>query len=441
MANRLNLDFALSTTEERTQFVNDYLTRSEFIQKPLTSDELETISNYILWGKDPTTQKNVKQEKLIELESRSKTWDSKTVESLDALIESPLFNESQLKSLDSTSFKTPKTVFSRQQARENAPPYLLEKLEELWREIDKTELTINFYDLAHNKRKTEPRTELLKQFTESEQLKLRERAESLNQFKYLKLRHFLVELRREQFTFKDSYTSSVQRRTADHYSTPSTSFFDADITVMPLGLLGRTDLSRKIFNINLKPSDFSETDLKNLSNFLWSRPQNPTKLYFDFRDVDHLCNAFLMLEDLTESSQKNVDGAESTLDSFLDTLKFYADFAQLTPLQQDLLNFKIQKKTNQDTALYINKTYNKTYNDNYISTIFRQKILNQIAEQAKIHEEIVENLFFEENFKICKDCGRTLLLSPTNFVRKAKSKDGFSVRCKQCEKEKRQRSK
>ena len=41
--NRLNLDFALSTTEQRTQFVNSYITRSEFIEKPLTSDELETI--------------------------------------------------------------------------------------------------------------------------------------------------------------------------------------------------------------------------------------------------------------------------------------------------------------------------------------------------------------------------------------------------------------
>lgn len=440
MANRLNLDFALSTTEQRTEFINSYVVRDEFIKKPLTSDELETISNYILWGVDPTSHKNAKQEKLIELESRSKTWDSKSVESLDALLESPTIHESQFKSINSTSYKSQKKAFSREEARRNAPPALLQSLEQLWRQIDSLELTINFYDLAHNKRKTEPRAELLSRFTPDQQQHFQERAASLNQFKYLKLRHLLVDLRREQFAFKDSYTTLIQRHSLESYSAPTTTFFDADINVLPLGLLSSTELSQKIFQTDLKPSNFSETDLKKLSNFLWSRPQYSTSPHFDFRNLEHLYNAFLLLEDLNESAKKNLDGAESTLSSFINTLRFYADFADLSELQKEILDFKIKKVTNQDIALYINKKYGKTYNDNYISTIFRQKILVQISEQAKLHNEIIENLFFEENFKICRDCGKTLLLHPTNFVRKAKSKDGFAIRCKKCEKLKRQRS-
>jgi hypothetical protein len=297
------------------------------------------------------------------------------VESLDALLDSPVVHESQFKSINSTSYKTPKVVFSREDALKNAPPHVLSVLQDLWRQIDSLELTINYYDLLHNKRKTEPRKELLSRFTPSQQEHLQESAASLNQFKYLKLRHLLVELRREQFTFKDSYSTSIQRHSIESYSTPSTTFFDADIEVLPLGLLNSTPLSKKIFCANPRPADFDDASLQQLSNFLWSRPKNPTTPYFDFRNVEHLSNAFLMLEELEEFSEKKADGAESTLSSFLNTLNFYADYANLSPLQKDILNLKIKKITNQNIALYINKTYNKTYNDNYISTIFRQKIL------------------------------------------------------------------
>lgn len=50
--NRLALDFTLSSTADRKKFVDTYVQRPEFTRKPLTEDELETIANYILWGKD-----------------------------------------------------------------------------------------------------------------------------------------------------------------------------------------------------------------------------------------------------------------------------------------------------------------------------------------------------------------------------------------------------
>lgn len=52
MANRLHLDFSISRTSDRKDFVDEYVQRPEFIRAPLTEDELETIANYILWGKD-----------------------------------------------------------------------------------------------------------------------------------------------------------------------------------------------------------------------------------------------------------------------------------------------------------------------------------------------------------------------------------------------------
>ena len=50
--NRLALNWSLNLATERRDFVESYLTRPEFAKKPPTDDELETISNYILFGKD-----------------------------------------------------------------------------------------------------------------------------------------------------------------------------------------------------------------------------------------------------------------------------------------------------------------------------------------------------------------------------------------------------
>ena len=46
--NRLKLDWSLNTTNDRRDFVNKYIQQ---LPNP-TDDELETIANYILWGKE-----------------------------------------------------------------------------------------------------------------------------------------------------------------------------------------------------------------------------------------------------------------------------------------------------------------------------------------------------------------------------------------------------
>ena len=72
-ANRLKLDFSIQSTDGRRDFVNEYVTQPQFQRVPLTSDELETIANYILWGKD-SDGLNVTQRGEIQIETRNKTW-------------------------------------------------------------------------------------------------------------------------------------------------------------------------------------------------------------------------------------------------------------------------------------------------------------------------------------------------------------------------------
>lgn len=115
--------------------------------------------------------------------------------------------------------------------------------------------------------------------------------------------------------------------------------------------------------------------------------------------------------------------------------------ADLNEMQSEILKMKCDKVKNPDIASYINKKYKKNYTANYISTIFRQKIIKQINEAAEYHLRLVENLFYPENFKECNCCGKTYLIDPKNFVRKTRSKDGFANRCKKCDKNDRERRK
>ena len=111
--------------------------------------------------------------------------------------------------------------------------------------------------------------------------------------------------------------------------------------------------------------------------------------------------------------------------------------ADLDPKEELILKRKIQGKSNQEIRDEINSKFGHKYQLNYISTLYCKKVLEKIAEAARIHREVCENLFFPENFKKCKDCGRVLLLDERSWMKRKRSNDGFSPRCKKCEKIKR----
>ena len=368
------------------------------------------MGNYLLWGKapmeencdsaplNPTPTFNKKDtiaaKSGIEIKTTHGTWDSKEkAESLDALIEAPTFNEATL-SNEPIHYTTPKNTFSRSSARKNAPPTILQVLEELWQTIDKLELLLNYYDLKSGKRKNPPRDELLNKFTEEEQLTLKEKANHINPYQYLKKRHELVELRKQQFTYKDFYAPVLLPSSYDYRPNEAESIsWDYDVEVAPLGLYYKdSELGELVFRLEYNPEDYSESELEKVSHFYWHRSNE---------------NGGLVISDL----------------------------------QREILQLKINGEKNQDIAKYINQKYGKSYTTNYISTIFKQKIIKKINDAAQYHFEIIGSLFFPENFRKCNFCGRTLLLHSRNFVKKSKSATGFNSKCKRCEKERRDANK
>lgn len=439
--NRLHLDFGLSTDTERAEFVKQYLERDEFKKRPPSDAELETIANYVLWGKNPLTGKNFVQEKLGTIETRKKTWAPDPIESLDELLESPTFNEASL--LLPTTTKKVREVFSRTEARAQCPSHLLPTLEDLFRRIDVLDLKICYYDAAHSKRTKEIRQSLLDKFSEEERIQFEEEALHWNQYYYLKQKHELVELRREQFAIRDSFAVTIQRHTL-----PIVSYdvenqhvdFDVDIQVLPLGLYHDL-LFKKLEDLN--PFTYTAAELKSVSDEYWQFKEKKLgegERYFDFRNKEHLYELFLNYFDI-EGQFNEKPSVMRTSDKLLKTLKYYVDCADLDEVHRVILEKKMAHETNQNIADFLHKNYGKTYSANYISTIFRQRILPKICAAAEMHEKIVGNLFFEENFKKCTCCGKWLLRTGDNFVKKTRSPDGLNTRCKKCDKIAREKKK
>ena len=149
MKNRLNLDFSLVYRDERVEFVNNYLPT---LIAP-TDTELETMGDYILYGRERGTDLNAVEQHEVIIETKSKTWDSRPETSLEALVESPEFTEGVLRPLGSAPpTRVPRTKLDRDLVREEHP-----ELEALWRQIDEVELGINLWELEHGKRKKPPR--------------------------------------------------------------------------------------------------------------------------------------------------------------------------------------------------------------------------------------------------------------------------------------------
>ena len=363
--NRLKLDWALSTSVERNAFLSKYLSEEPFVSLPPNEDELETLANYVLWGKNEEGQ-NIEQEGFVELPRRNSTWTSQNVESLDELTDSPTFNENAIFSLTSKlPTKKVREVFSRSSVRSSAPPSLLPIFEALWRQIDEIELTLNFYEIQHGKRTKDPRKELLNAFTSEDQEKLRQRALNINQFRYLKMRHLLVELRREQYIIKDSYSERVLlHNTIPQVQENNNDFFDCDIPVFPLGLIGENKLAKLIFQEfdQLTKYEFKEEELKKISSFFWEKEKDfctTKKNKFDFTDLENLYELFLQLENFKDEGENLF----STSSYLIQTLNFYISQADLTDVQREILDLKIKKVTNQDIANYINQKYGKTYSE------------------------------------------------------------------------------
>ncbi len=423
---RLRLDWSLNTAAERTEFVNKYIESVDF---QFNEEELEMLGSYVLWAKPSSAEEErLNEEFPVEIKSAHNTWSKNADQSIEQILETP---STERNFIDlSVPLRKKKERFDRAKARQEAPPHILEVLEDLWRQIDYIDLQIRYYDLRHGRTTKEPPEHLVDRFDEPTIAKIKEKSESMPQYQYLHLRHLIVELRREQYTLRDFYKPIIQRETPPLMEEPTSIEFGAEVDVLPLGLCDDRKIAGLIFRDEQKllPRNYSQQELRLISDYLW-RESEDAPLIYDFRELEHVYQTLLSINQFDDD------------DPIIVTLRYYIKLANLSEIHNKILELKLHRYLNQTIADVINGEFGKTYTANYISTIFRQKIIPRINAAAQYHYDIVSNLFFEENFHTCNKCGRTLLLSPYNFIRKSQSSTGYMGTCKQCDKENRKRKK
>ena len=441
MTNRLQLDFDLQFLDERADFVRNYLQDPIFLDKKPTLAELDTISNYILWGKDRKTGLTLAQTKEIQLSSKSGDWDkTKKVESLDALLESPIFSENQLRGSTDPILKVTRHKLSRDHIKQSCPEYMRPIFEQLFDRIDQLDCKICVYELENGKRK-EMRESLLTKFAPEQIEQFKEEVRQWSQLIYLKKRHELIEMRREQYALKDNFSTTIQNKADLSFRRKEDNFdFAAGIRIAPLGIKNDQIFSELIFRDfnKINPWEYTEEELKIISEGLWREEEEI--LTIDLTNVQHL---YMILGEYKEMRDASLEKEvwDNNTKMLLDTVDYYIAQADLAPLQREILDYKLKKDKNFDICGRINKKWGKNYTPNYISTIFTQRIIPKIAAAAQQHYQRISNIFFEEEFKTCSCCGIVKLRTPEFFMRKQKSIDGLNPRCKECEKEKRNKKK
>ncbi len=482
MANRLNLDFKLKDAEERLKFLdaylnmdlidqedNPYVRKYDSLRHPFpfpyepTAAELEMMGNYVLWGHTTPspefpnikTDQSVVDAKYVDIPVRNSPWNRKEEDSLHAMMEesnetgkpvevqNSLLSDLHGRKESETLYRFPKETFSRAQTRRQLRdnPRLLMEYERLWRQIDETDYTITTYQIRMGKRDKPIREELEARLTTEQKAQAELRASTLTLHTWSKLRRELVDLRRQQYYLKDGYAPTIGRPRLKYYTERT---IDGPLEfkdIAPCGVFNaKSRFGNLLFYDNITNEHFAPFFQERLKTYLLNYEEDALSLALDFRNLDHVSLFLYALKDLRPDSEMEYSQREFITQT-IDTYFYYVRTANLEVMHRDILFMKSRGYTNEQIASYVNPTYGKTYSPNYISTIFRAKCCKAINDAATMHITTLKSLLKgKDYFKECNSCGRILLRSPDNFVRKARARDGLTNRCKECDKIARRRA-
>ena len=128
MPMRFKLNFELETSQERLQYLKDTV---DFTQ--LTKKDIETCTDYVLYGKDPEKNNtSVVDRKEVYIKTRYSSYSQSEPVSLEALMESPTFDE--------TIFRKEKNIYKKvkpESISQNRDKYKdIPGMKELWEAID-----------------------------------------------------------------------------------------------------------------------------------------------------------------------------------------------------------------------------------------------------------------------------------------------------------------
>lgn len=151
----------------------------------------------------------------------------------------------------------------------------------------------------------------------------------------------------------------------------------------------------------------------------------------------NLCSANIcqiILCNYSKLKQSAYGNFEGDLYFFLEDFDKVADLALRDyPILEKIVECKIDGKLNVEIQKTLAENFDKAYSLEYISSLWRNKIPQLIADKAS---EILLNWHFTEKekgtYKKCNRCGQIKLAHNKYFSKNKTSKDGFYSICKSC---------
>ena len=247
------------------------------------------------------------------------------------------------------------------------------------------------------------------------------------------LKHNLIEMRRDQYLLKDSVypTLPPPQNKATYYGCVQDT--QMNYPVYPRGIM-RYEHDKDF--CEPRSNKGKEIKVKNIEEEILQRQLN-NKPYFNFLDKNHIYQLILNYWEIKAAIENIPD---SPLHGLLWTLDFYIEKANLSEQQLLIVRDKKFRLPNKEISRNLEKELNITHQENYISTIWN-KITGLIADAAELNYDEWINRNYDKSWKVCNCCHKELLRDPRNFVKKSKSTDGLTGRCKRCDKEIRQKKK
>ena len=210
---KLRLDFTIEESSARKEFVDRYL--AENSNTIFSNSDLETIANYILYGKDSDTNSSIVDRKEVQIKTKYTSYNKKEPESLEGLMEKPSFDE-RIFQTERNRYKTIKPKIEREKEAD------IPNIDELWTAIDYYQHIID----VNTGKEEDPNVR------------------TLTSLELYKMKHMVIDLRRQQFYLKDSVkpTICLYKTTCapSYYPVDNTIPWDlenSDFAIAPLGLL------------------------------------------------------------------------------------------------------------------------------------------------------------------------------------------------------------
>lgn len=393
---KFTLNFDIPTSKERLEAIKKIDLAS------LTKTELETVSNYVLYGKDEDG-KSVVDRKEVQIKTKFSSYQKDKFVSLDEMMESPTFDEGILQK-NRTIYKKIKPSIDKEKTKD--VPGMLE----LWESIDRMDA-----ELKALKEKPD------------------QTAEDRKQIYYMN--HHLIALRKQQYYLMDSVfpTTLTQKNKAEYHPHPTED--QMNYPILPRGVM--LEKNDKWFMFPRLAKNFGAAAPKIYTDQEVQEMREKGKPFFDFRNADHL---YQLIQHYAEIEAFVEEMPDSPLHNLLWTLDFYIDKAKLSEQQMLIVRDKKSRCPNKEIAKHLMDELGIYHQENYISTIWN-KCCQLIADAVELNYDEYLCRNYDKAWKVCSRCKTELLRDPRNFVKKAKASDGLTGRCKVCDKELRQMNK